>query len=139
MWSQMRSGMRWRRVAITVAVVIAGLIVVGRLTGVVVDWLWFSSIGYVDVFWTILSTQALLFVAVFAASAGTLWVSGFLAHRCARSRGAWPARAVRSSGTLRVVSELGEQVAPRIPWRSGIAGAAVFLGLLIAVGEISNW
>jgi len=139
MWSQMRSGMRWRRVAITAAVVIAGLIVVGRFTGVLVDWLWFSSIGYVDVFWTILSTQALLFVAVFAASAGTMWVSGFLAHRYARSLGIWPSRAVRSSGTLRVVSELGEQVAPRIPWRSCIAGAAVLLGLLIAVGEISNW
>ena len=71
MRSQVRSGVRLRRNAITVAVVVVvGLIVVGRITGVLVDWLWFSSIGYVDVFWTVLSAQALLFVAVFAVSAG---------------------------------------------------------------------
>jgi uncharacterized membrane protein (UPF0182 family) len=42
----------------------------------VVDWTWFSAVGYLDVFWTIFSTKALLFLAVFAAprssSAGTV-------------------------------------------------------------------
>jgi hypothetical protein len=33
---------------------------------------------------------------------------------------------------------LADQVAPRIPWRSAIAGVAFVLGLLIAVGEISS-
>ena len=35
----------------------------------VVDWTWFSAVGYLDVFWTIFSTKALLFLTVFAASA----------------------------------------------------------------------
>lgn len=140
MRSQVRSGVRLRRNAITVAVVVVvGLIVVGRITGVLVDWLWFSSIGYVDVFWTVLSAQALLFVAVFAASAGAIWVSGFLAHRYARSLGTSQAEAAFSPGTLEVISELADQVAPRIPWRSSIAGGAVLLGLVLAAVEISSW
>ena len=84
MRSQVRFGGHLRRNAITVAVVVAALIVVGRMAGVLVDWLWFSSIGYADVFWTILSVRALLFVAVFAASASAIGASGFLAHRYAR-------------------------------------------------------
>ncbi|KLU26475.1 membrane protein [Caballeronia mineralivorans PML1(12)] len=136
---QVKSGARWRRTAITIAVVIVGLIVVGRITGVLVDWLWFSSIGYIDVFWTVLSAQALLFVVVFAVSTGAIWVSGFVAHRCATNPGPSRTSGAFSSSASAAISELADQVAPRIPWRSAIAGVAVVLGLLIAVGEISNW
>ncbi|MGF6757160.1 UPF0182 family protein [Paraburkholderia sp. GAS42] len=139
MRSQVRSRVRLRRYAIMAVIVVAGLSVIGRITGVLVDWLWFSSIGYVDVFWTVLSARALLFVAVFAASAGTIWASGFLAHRYARSLSTWQVQAARSSGPTEVVSALPDQIAARIPWRTAIAGVAVLLGLLIAVGEISNW
>src|SRR5258708_24924687 len=117
MRSPVRSGIRLRRYAIAVAVVVAGLIVVGRITDVLVDWLWFSSIGYIDVFWTILSAQTLLFVAVFTASAGAIAVSGFLAHRHAKSPGTSQAGVALSTGTPDVVSDLAGQVAPRIPWR----------------------
>lgn len=140
MRSRVRSGVRWRRNAITVAiVVVVGLIAVRRITGVLVDWLWFSSIGYVDVFWTILFAQVLLFVAVFGASAGAIWVSGILAHRHARGPGLWRAEAASSSNRLEVIGELADQVAPRIPWRSTIAGAAILLGLVIAASKIPSW
>ncbi|NPT59469.1 UPF0182 family protein, partial [Paraburkholderia elongata] len=136
---QPSSGVHFRRTAITVAVVVGCLIIVGRITGVVVDWLWFSSIGYVDVFWTIVSTKVLLFAAVFAASASVIAASGFLAHRYARRPGSWQVEAARLSGTPEFISELADQLAPRIPWRASIAGSAIALGLLIATGEISNW
>src|SRR5216684_3975225 len=139
MRSQVRSGARWRRTAITVAVVVVGLIVVGRITGVLVDWLWFSSIGYVDVFWTVLSAQALLFVVVFAVSAGAIWVSGLVAHRYARTLRPSQASAAFSFGPSTAISELADRVAPRIRWRSAITGVAIVLGLLIAIGEISSW
>src|ERR1700676_592239 len=116
MLSQVKSRVRLKRYAITAVVVVAGLSVIGRITGVLVDWLWFSSIGYVDVFWTVFSARALLFVAVFAASTGTIWASGFRAQRYARSLGTWQAPAARSSGTAEVISDLPDQVAPRIPW-----------------------
>ncbi|CAE6763301.1 UPF0182 family membrane protein [Paraburkholderia haematera] len=133
------SRMRSRRTAITVAVVVGGLIVVGRITGLVVDWLWFSSIGYVGVFWTVVSAKVLLFAAVFAASASAIAASGFLAHRYARRPGSWQVETARLSGTPEFISELADQLAPRIPWRASITGCAIALGLIIATGEISNW
>ncbi|MFP3565186.1 UPF0182 family protein [Paraburkholderia sp. SIMBA_030] len=141
MRSQVRSGVRWRRYGIAAAVVIASLIVVGRITGILVDWLWFSSIGYVDVFWTVFSAKAWLFVAVFAASAGAIWMSAFVAHRCARRFRFKPSLAGEafSSRTHEIISELADQVAPGIPWRSIIAGGAVLIGLVIAASEMSNW
>lgn len=136
---QLRYGVRLRRCVIAAVVVTASLIVVGRITGVLVDWLWFSSIGYADVFRTVLSAKVLLFVAVFAASASAIWASGLLAHRYARRLRTSRAGAIYSWDTHEVISDLTDQVVSRIPWRSSIAGGAVLIGLVIAAGEISSW
>ncbi|MFM0730352.1 UPF0182 family protein [Paraburkholderia sediminicola] len=136
---QPSSGMNVRRIAMMVAVVVGAVIVAGRLTGVVVDWLWFASIGYVDVFWTTVSAKALLFAAAFVASASVIAASGFLAHRYARRPGNWQVETARLAGTPEFISELAEQLAPRIPWRASVAGSAIVLALFIAGGEISNW
>ena len=136
---QVISRVRVRRTAITVATGIVGLVVIGRVTRLLVDWLWFSSVGHVGVFWTILDARVLLFVAVFAASAVTIAVSGFLAHRYARRFGPIHAGPVSSTVAFEVIDELANEVAPRIPWRYAIAGATVLLALLIAAGEVSNW
>src|SRR6266404_1311973 len=45
--------MPWKGIGVAIAVIVAFLIVLGRASGVVVDWAWFSTIGYVGVFWTI--------------------------------------------------------------------------------------
>jgi uncharacterized protein len=68
--------MCWIRMAIIVAVVPACLIALGRASDVLVDWLWFASIGHVEVFWTIIATEATLFLTILAASAGALSLSG---------------------------------------------------------------
>lgn len=130
MRSPARDATRLRRLATGVVAVIVALIAVGRVTGLIVDWLWFGSVGYAGVFRTIFFTQALLFVAVFAVSAGVLWVSGWLAHRCARQAQAW---------TPEVLGKPVGEMATRLPWRAAIAGAAVLVGLLMAVGELSSW
>jgi uncharacterized membrane protein (UPF0182 family) len=130
--SQVMSRTRVRRAAITVAAVIVGLMVVGRITRVLVDWLWFSSLGYTGVFWTILDSRVLLFTAVFAISAAAIAVSGLLAHRYARRPGSPPV-------TLELVGEIAQDFGPRVPWRYAIAGSAVVLGLLIAASGVSNW
>lgn len=139
MRSGVKSGVRLRRYAITAISVIAGLIVVGRITGILVDWLWFSSIGYGSVFWTILCARALLFAAVFAVSACAIWLSGILAHRYARGVDILRAEAADPPGAAPVTGDLAELVAPYVPWRSSIACAAVVLGLLIAASEIPSW
>jgi len=84
--------MRARRLAILATIFVFGIIALGRVGDALVDWLWFSSIGRGGVFWTLLGTRALLFLAVFAVSAGALWLSGALALRFAAKPSAWPSR-----------------------------------------------
>ncbi|MEW9585695.1 UPF0182 family protein [Paraburkholderia sp. DGU8] len=129
---QALSRARVRRAAVIVGIVILGLIVIGRAARVLVDWLWFSSLGYTGVFWTILDARLLLFAAIFASSAVTIAASGLLAHRFAVGPDV-------SRLPLPLQSIILDQVAPRMPWRYAIAGAAIAMSLLIAAGEVSNW
>ena len=76
--------MPWRGIGVAIAVVVVSLIALGRASSIVVDWAWFSSVGYLDVFWTAFATKAVLFAAVFAISALLIWVNGRLALRLAR-------------------------------------------------------
>ncbi len=64
------------RGAIVVAI---GLILLGLVDNFLVDWLWFSAIGYSPVFWTTIGAEAALFSTVFIATATILWLNGWLA------------------------------------------------------------
>jgi uncharacterized membrane protein (UPF0182 family) len=123
--------MRWRGVAVTVVVIVAGLIALSIAGDVLVDWLWFSAVGYREVFWTILDAKAALFFAVFLGSAVSLWASGMLAFRVARRRGPSPL-----STTL---PELFGITPRHSPSRLLIAGIAGLLGIVIAAAETGNW
>src|SRR6202040_4169018 len=61
-----------RGIAVAVIVIVACFIVLGLTSDFLVDWAWFSTIRHLDVFWTILGSKAVLFVAVFAGVAGVL-------------------------------------------------------------------
>src|SRR5215472_3332866 len=129
-----------RGIAIAVVVIFASLIILGLTSSFLVDWAWFSAIGYLGVFWTILGSKAVLFFAVFAGSAILLWVNGYLAHRFARRRG--HVHRVDLEPIARGVQTLPELLAlmgQRLPWRLLIAGVAVVLGILVAAGEVGNW
>ena len=143
--------MLMKRVAILSTIVVLALIVLGRVGDALVDWLWFSSIGYVAVFWTIFTTRIVLFVVVLSVSTAAIWLSGALALRFAQAAG--PSRAVSSrTGSWspyrqEPVPRLGPQaslalasyISTHLPQRLLVAGAAVLLGLLTAVIELSNW
>ncbi len=131
--------MHWRRVAISAAIVITGLIALGRITGFLVDWLWFSSIGYAGVFWTIFTAEAVLFIAVFTATAGAIWLSGRLTVRYTGKSVPAPSDAGYSRRMTPTLPEIPRQVSPRLPWRLIIAGIAILIGFLAAWGEISSW
>lgn len=131
-----------KRLAILLAIVVVGLIVLGRTATVLVDWLWLSSIGYVGVFWTIITTRAVLFLVVLAVSAGAFFLSGGLALRFAGQPPVWPpparARPFPGQGSQTPFELLGYATS-HVPWRLLVAGMAVLLGLLIAFIELSNW
>src|SRR5215813_2847946 len=79
----------WRgavMVLIIAAIVLSICLIVLGLTGdFVIDWLWFSTIGYLGVFWTTIAAEAEVFSAVFVATATILWVNGSIASRSGRS------------------------------------------------------
>jgi uncharacterized membrane protein (UPF0182 family) len=128
-----------KRIAIPIAIVVLGLIVLGRVGSALVDWLWFASIGYVGVFWTIFTTRVVLFLAVFAVSAGAIWLSGWLALRSTRGPAARPPRATLSGQGPQTSLELLGYASSRVPRRLLVAGMAVLLGLLAAAIELSSW
>ncbi len=78
--------MRWCRFGVPIAVIVL-LFVLGRITNVLVDWAWFSSIGYVGVFWTVFAAKAVLFVVAFAVSTLLFWANASLALRFASRPG----------------------------------------------------
>jgi uncharacterized protein len=136
--------MPWRRICVPIAVIVAFLIALGRVSSVVVDWAWFSTIGYVGVFWTVFATKAALFVAVFAASVLFLWANGTLAFRFASQRRLLlPAAFDPDVATVRAIpgppAGLFGRSPPPLMWRLLILAVALIVGLLVALGETGKW
>ena len=135
--------MSLRRIGVAIAVIVF-LFALARIMSVVVDWAWFSSIGYVSVFWTALATKAALFVVVFAVSTLLLWSNATLALRFAsRPRLRLPAAFSPGFATFQAspgswARTYGLQPSPLV-WRFIILAVAVILGLLIALGETGRW
>ena len=134
----------WRTgvVALLIAliVVVTCLILLGLMGDFLVDWLWFSALGYLNVFWTIIIAEAEVFLVVFVATAVILWVNGSLASRLARSP--WTQRPAdfewKRTG-IATTPDLLEFMRHRLPWPLVIAGCAGLLAALVALGEIHNW
>ena len=127
--------------ALVVAMVVPICLILLGLTGdFLVDWLWFSAIGYLDVFWTTIVAEAEVFFAVFLATAVILWVNGSFASRFARSP--WtqhPADFEWKRTGLVTLPDVLQFMHYRLPWPIVIAGCAGVLGVLVAWGEIHNW
>ena len=96
------------------------LILLGLMGDFLVDWLWFSTIGYFDVFWTTIFAEAVVFFTVFLATAIILWVNGLLASRFARSP--WtqrPADLEWKRAGIATLPDVLEFMRHRLPWPLG--------------------
>ncbi len=126
--------MPWKGIGATIAAFVVSLIALGRASSIVVDWAWFSSVGYVGVFWTAFATKTILFVTIFAVSAFLLWINARLALRLARPL------------QLRLPATFGPGFAPSrgpasllLPWRLLILAGALIIALLVALAEMGKW
>ena len=128
-----RSVLAWWIIAAIVLVIFLWLF---RVAGeVLVDWLWFSSVGYLQVFWTSLAAEVAVFGGVFTVTAILLWLNGWLARRLARRPLPPP------------VSAVGWQPSPdplvllrdSLPWPHMIGGIAALLALFVAAEEAGSW
>src|SRR5215467_12567608 len=116
------------------------LILLGLTGDFLVDWLWFSTIGYLGVFWTTIAAEAEVFSAVFVATAIILWVNGSIASRFGRSP--WTYRAAdfewKRTG-IATLPDVREFMRHRLPWPFVTASGASVLAVLVAWGEVHNW
>ena len=71
------------RFIIAAVVIVIWLILLKLASGLLVDWLWFSSIGYLQVFLTTIVAKAVVFFAVATATAIILRLNGWFAVRFA--------------------------------------------------------
>jgi uncharacterized membrane protein (UPF0182 family) len=126
---------------IVAAFVAAIFLVLLRLaTGFLVDWLWFSSIGYLPVFLISIGAQAGVWFAVFTATAVILWLNGSLALRLSQRRPTQAVAAFAWNPTGNTPPpDLFALVRHRLPWRRIIAAGAGLLALPVAVAEAGNW
>ena len=132
--------------AIVVAVIIAAIVLVAGLTllGLVgdflVDWAWFSAVGYLSVFWTILGAKAVIFLAVFVWSSAFLWLNASLASRFSGGgKYAHPLPFDWQSVRGHTLAELLKLLPRHAAWPQLVAGVAGILGILIAAREMSDW
>jgi uncharacterized membrane protein (UPF0182 family) len=125
--------------AITAAVVAICLILLGVMGDFLVDWLWFSAIGYLGVFWTTIFAEAAVFFAVFLVTATILWVNGWLASRFAQSPRIHTDDYEWKDTGIVTLPDVLKLLRHRLPWSFVIAGGAGFLALLVAWGEVHNW
>jgi uncharacterized protein len=120
------------------ALVIALLAAFFTLSGFLVDWLWFGSLGFGAVFTTIWKTQVVAFVVAALLSAVLLVLNGLLAllHRAPHVR---RLRLVRGNGGIEGLPEVFEFSPDALPWRGIILVVAGVLGLLIGLAQAANW
>src|SRR4051794_32390980 len=78
--------MRWKEAVGAIVLLVLSLAALGLATDFMVDWLWFSSVGYRDVFLIVFTAKAGLFCAHFIGSTIPLWASASLALRFSRLR-----------------------------------------------------
>ena len=115
------------------------LILLGLTGAILVNWMWFSAIGYLNVFWITIGAKAGVFFTVFAATALIIWANAWLALNLARQRVQYHADFKRKLAATATPSDLLEFLRDRLPWPLAIAVGAGLVALLVAAGEVSNW
>jgi uncharacterized membrane protein (UPF0182 family) len=114
------------------------LILLGLAGDLLVDWMWFSAIGYLPVFWITIGAKAGVFFVTFAATAAMVWTNARLALHFTRGRRV-PSGFSWKLATAVTSPDLFEFLRNRLPWRVVIAGGAALIALLVASGAAGNW
>ncbi len=128
-------------VGLIIAAFVVGicLILLTLATDFLVDWLWFSSIGYLPVFLTSIGAKAMVFFAVLTATAAILWLNGLLAVRFARRLPTQAAASAWKPPGHAPPTDLFTLIRDRLPRQRVIAAGAAVLALLVAAAEAGNW
>ncbi|OKO69931.1 membrane protein [Bradyrhizobium sp. NAS96.2] len=127
-----------RLILATIAIVIC-LILLALASDFLVDWLWFSSVGYLQIFWTTIGAKAATFAAAWTGTALILGVNGGLALRLAGKRSTQVAAAPVWQVAGSAPPDPFARLLDRLPWPAIVAGGAALLALLVAAAEVGHW
>lgn len=121
------------------ALIIVVLIVLGLADQLLVNFLWFGTLGYRSVFVTEFAAEVAIFAGVWVVAFAAICISGLIAVRLSHERERL--RVVRRSDEMTEVNlpELIRALGDRIPWRVLVAAAAAILAIFAASGEVSSW
>jgi len=121
------------------AVIVVAVIVLTVADGLLVDLLWFTSLGYRRVFTITLLAQVTIFAAVWLVTFAAIALSGLVALRLSHDRERL--HVVRRSEQVTEVNlpELIRSFGDRVPWRLIVLGLAAVLGVFAAQGEAASW
>ncbi len=121
------------------ALLIVTLIVMGVADTFLIDFLWFSTLGYREVFDRIVGAQVAIFVGVWFVSFIAIAASGFAAIGEPRDRERL--RVVRRPDEMTEVNlpELLRAFSDRIPWRVLVLVGAAVIAIFPANGEAGGW
>ncbi|MGH6889826.1 MAG: UPF0182 family protein [Rhizomicrobium sp.] len=129
-----------RGLALAGAAIIACLVVLGLASSFLVDWAWFSSLGFSSIFWTTIAAKCALFAAVYVATVAVLWANGAVAVRFGAKRNypravPMPWDSLDSNQWPAVIDRLVR----RLPWRLLVAAAALIVAIPVALAWAGNW
>ena len=121
------------------AVIVVVLIGLTVADGLLVDLLWFSSLGFRRVFTITLFAQVAIFLSVWLVAFATIAVNGLMALRLSHDRERL--HVVRRSEQVTEVNlpELIRSLGDRVPWQLIVVGLAALLALFAAQGEAASW
>jgi uncharacterized membrane protein (UPF0182 family) len=136
----MERAMRRRTVAIAIIAIAVVVVAAGLLSNLLVDWLWFSSVGYFAAFRTIVVAKTVVFVFVLVVSGLCFWLSGAAALRYARRQSIWHSIAFpQGTGSAQTLPDLVASLASPSTWSYLIVAASLVLAFLTAAGEFGDW
>jgi uncharacterized membrane protein (UPF0182 family) len=124
---------------ILAALVISFLIVLSFADGLLVDYLWFNTLGFGQIFSITLIAQAAIFGGVWLVTFAAAAANGLIALRLSHDRERL--RVVRRGEEVTEVNlpELIRSLGERIPWRVIVLGVSAILALFVASSESSSW
>jgi len=120
-----------------IAVVIL-LILLRLLDDFLVDWLWFSAVGYAAVFLMTIRAEAAVSFTVFAATAMVLWVNGWVALSFAQHRSAQFPVGPGYNGNLTPLDPFNS-IRGWPLWPLVLTGVACIVAALVGWAELGNW
>lgn len=121
---------------VTLLLAIIGFVAV--LSGFLVDWLWFSALGFGAVFTTVWQAKVISFGIAASISWGILTVNGLLAARTPASR-LRRLHLVRDAGRSGELQEVFDLSLEHFPWRTIVLMFATVFSLLLGLAQASHW